>query len=119
MIYKQGDIVLLPFPFTDQQGTKVRPGIVVSNSLVNSTSTDVIIAQLTTQNLSSNVLAIELSNNHVAISFKPPHNTQFVYCKKVLVIDSNLIIKRISAVADQAKMEQILKKIQSVFDIEL
>ncbi|WP_299290002.1 type II toxin-antitoxin system PemK/MazF family toxin [uncultured Mucilaginibacter sp.] len=48
MPYKQGDVVLLPFPFTNQQGSKVRPGIVVSNSLVNQTSKDVIIVQLTT-----------------------------------------------------------------------
>ncbi len=32
MQYNQGDVVLLPFPFTDQQGSKVRPGIVVSKS---------------------------------------------------------------------------------------
>lgn len=43
MFYNQGDVVLLPFPFTSQQGSKVRPGIIVSNSLVNDKSTNVII----------------------------------------------------------------------------
>ncbi|WP_419802337.1 type II toxin-antitoxin system PemK/MazF family toxin [Mucilaginibacter sp.] len=119
MTYKQGDVVLLPFPFTDQQGTKVRPGIVVSNALVSNVSTDVIIVQLTTQNLSSNALAVELNNKHITIPFKPPHNTQFVYCKKVLVIDSQIIIKKISAVADKVKLKEILTVIKSVFDIEL
>ena len=118
MYYKQGDIVLLPFPFTNQQEIKVRPGIVVSNSLVNHTSNDVIIVQLTTQNLDKRPLAIEINNNHLSIPFKSPHNKQFVYCKKVLVIDSELIIKKITTVADSSKMEEILGTIKSVFDKE-
>lgn len=119
MTYKQGDIVLLPFPFTNQAETKVRPGIIVSNTLVNNTSADVIIVQLTTQNLFGYSLAVELNNNHITIPFKPPHNTQFVYCKKVLVIDSSLIIKKISDITDKSKLEEILNKIKSVFNIEL
>ncbi|MVN21354.1 type II toxin-antitoxin system PemK/MazF family toxin [Mucilaginibacter arboris] len=118
MVYQQGDVVLLPFPFTNQHGAKVRPGIVVSNSMVNNTSADVIIVQLTTQNPNNNVLAVEINNSHVAIPFKPPHNAQYVYCKKVLVIDNVLIIKKISRIAEKAKMEQILERIKSVFDIE-
>jgi len=110
--------VLLPFPFTDQQGFKVRPGIVVSNSLVNHTSKDVIIVQLTTQNPINSTLSVEINNTHVSLSFKPPHNTQYVYCKKVLVIDSNLIIKKITAIKDNFKPEEILGTIKSVFDRE-
>lgn len=118
MQYNQGDIVLLPFPFTDQQGFKVRPGIVVSNSSVNNSSKDVIIVQLTTQNPANRSLTIEINNRHLTIPFKAPHNEQYVYCKKVLVVDSNLIIKKITSIQDVSKMEAILEKIKSVFDVE-
>ncbi len=118
MQYNQGDIVLLPFPFTDQQGFKVRPGIVVSNSLVNYTSKDVIIVQLTTQNPTNRSLTVEINNNHLTVPFKAPHNGQYVYCKKVLVIDADLIIKKITSIEDVSKMKEILEKIKSVFDIE-
>lgn len=118
MQYNQGDIVLLPFPFTDQQGFKVRPGIVVSNSLVNHSSKDVIIVQLTTQNPPNKRLTVEINNKHLTVPFKAPHNEQCVYCKKVLVVDSNLIIKKITAIKDVSKMEEILEKIKSVFNIE-
>lgn len=118
MQYNQGDIVLLPFPFTDQQGFKVRPGIVVSNSLVNHSSNDVIIVQLTTQNPTNRSLTVKINNIHLTVPFKAPHNEQYVYCKKVLVIDADLIIKKITSIEDVSKMKEILEKIKSVFDIE-
>jgi mRNA interferase MazF len=33
--YKFGDIVLVPFPFTDQTTTKKRPAIIVSSNAYN------------------------------------------------------------------------------------
>lgn len=118
MQYNQGDVALLPFPFTYQLGSKVRPGIVVSNSLVNHVSEDVIIVQPTTQNPSNRSLIVEINNAHLSVPFKAPHNEQYVYCKKVLVIDGNLIIKKITSIQDVSKMKEILDKIKSVFDLE-
>jgi mRNA interferase MazF len=31
MMYKQRDIVVMPFPFTDLSNVKLRPGIIISN----------------------------------------------------------------------------------------
>ena len=121
MQYNQGDVVLLPFPFTDQQSSKVRPGIVVSNSLVIHASKDVIIVQLTTQNPANRTLTVRIDNidnKHLSIPFKAPHNEQYIYCKKVLVIDSDLIIKKIISIQDTSKMEEVLEKIKPVFDLE-
>lgn len=116
MIYKQGDIILVPFPFTDQTGSKKRPAIVVSNNIVNK-SDDVVIAQLTSQDISG-PLSIEITNSDVSIPFKPPYNRQFIYCKKLVVIEKSLIEKKITMITNQAKKQDILKKIQSIFDLE-
>lgn len=46
--YKRGDIVLLPFPFTDQSGTKRRPAVVLSTDAYNLRRADLIVAPITT-----------------------------------------------------------------------
>ena len=44
---KQGDIVLIPIPFTDLSSTKQRPVIVVSNDAYNRHSADVVVVAMT------------------------------------------------------------------------
>ena len=44
----QKEIVLLPFPFSDLERTKVRPALVVSNNDFNKKSDDCIMVPLTT-----------------------------------------------------------------------
>ena len=36
-VYKQRDIVLIPFPYTDLTGTKLRPAVIISNKRLNET----------------------------------------------------------------------------------
>lgn len=36
--YKFGDVVLVPFPFTDQSASKKRPAVVVSSSAYHATT---------------------------------------------------------------------------------
>ncbi len=45
--YKQWDIVLVPFPFTDQQQSKRRPGLVFSPNIYNQAGSDIIIVFMT------------------------------------------------------------------------
>ncbi len=47
--YKQGDVLLVPYPFTDQSGSKQRPSVVVSGDGYNQTHPDVILAPITSQ----------------------------------------------------------------------
>jgi len=44
-----GDVVLVPFPFTDQSGTKKRPAAVVSNASYNASRRDIVIMAITSQ----------------------------------------------------------------------
>ena len=40
-VYSFGDVILVPFPFTDQTGTKKRPAVIVSNAAYNQERRDV------------------------------------------------------------------------------
>ena len=44
-----GDVVLVPFPFADQSGTKKRPAVVVSSSGYNASRRDIVIIAITSQ----------------------------------------------------------------------
>lgn len=49
MAFERGDVVLLPFPFTDQSTTKVRPAIVVSSAEYMAIERDIIVAGVTSR----------------------------------------------------------------------
>jgi mRNA interferase MazF len=44
-----GDVVLVPFPFTDQSGVKKRPAVIVSGSAYNASRRDIVIMAITSQ----------------------------------------------------------------------
>ncbi len=44
-----GNVVLVPFPFTDQSGSKQRPAVMISNSNYNRQRSDLVIMAITSQ----------------------------------------------------------------------
>lgn len=48
-IYNFGDVVLVPFPFTDQTGTKKRPAVIVSSAAYNNGRRDLVLMAVTSQ----------------------------------------------------------------------
>ena len=51
--YEFGDILLVPFPFTDQTTAKKRPAVVVSSAAYNRNRPDIILMAVTSQEHSS------------------------------------------------------------------
>jgi PemK-like, MazF-like toxin of type II toxin-antitoxin system len=47
--YSFGDVVLVPFPFTDQTGNKKRPAVVISSAAYHRARTDLILMAVTSQ----------------------------------------------------------------------
>lgn len=45
--YERGDVVLVPFPFSNQRSTKKRPAVVISSSAHNSAHPDIVIIAVT------------------------------------------------------------------------
>jgi mRNA interferase MazF len=48
-IYSFGDVLLVPFPFTDQTTTKKRPTIVISSDSYNQSKPDILLIAVTSQ----------------------------------------------------------------------
>jgi mRNA interferase MazF len=49
MMYKQGDIVLLPVPFSDLTNRKQRPVLVISSNSYNEVTDDIVVVAITSQ----------------------------------------------------------------------
>lgn len=61
MTFSQGDILLIPIPFTDLSSSKKRPVIVISNDQYNSLFEDIIVVAVTS-NLASVRFSIPINN---------------------------------------------------------
>ncbi len=87
---KKGDIVLLPFPFTDLSGNKTRPALVlISNPL------DVTVAFITTQigwQDANDLLLIADSNNGLK-------RDSLIRLSKLATIDSGLVLGKLGEIS--------------------
>ncbi len=93
MSVQKGDIVLVPFPFTDLSATKVRPALVL---WVNTTGDDVTLCFISSQNinnLSSEEFLLEPSNSDFAITGLKIASK--VRVTRVATIEKRLIARRI------------------------
>ena len=63
--YDRGDVVLVPFPFSDLSGAKRRPALVVTTAEYNEASNDVVIAQIT-----GNTSSRPLTGDHILSKWK-------------------------------------------------
>lgn len=102
----QGDIILLPFPFTDlSNNSKRRPAIVISNSLVN--KTDDVICALITSNLRNDEFSYKLDNKDLATALKVPSE---IRCHRLFTADKNIVVKKISSL-NKGKHKSLIDKI--------
>jgi mRNA interferase MazF len=91
----QRDIVLIPYPFSDQSRTKIRPGLILSNDKYNARSEDVVICAIT-----SNIIAREYSIlvDEKNLEQKGLHTRSAVLANKLLTIKKTLVIKTIARI---------------------
>ena len=90
-MYQRGDIVLVPFPFTDHHSTKKRPALIISNDLVNAYS-DVIVVMITSQH-KADFFEIEIDTED---AYPTLPKRSYVRCHKIAIIDSRTFIAKIS-----------------------
>ena len=89
---KQGDVVLLPFPFTNLRTTKQRPAVVLSSDAFNAGRQDVIVLAITSQipaSLNAEDYPLSTEDQRLAGLPKP----SIVKTGKLLTIDQRLIRK--------------------------
>ena len=107
-----GEVLLVPFPFTDQQGVKQRPAVVVSSAAYNADRPDVLIMAITSV-LRSPVSALAfaeavLADWQAAGLIKPS-----VFKPVFTTLEQRLIIRRLGSVSghDAALLRTVLASV--------
>lgn len=109
MTYQFGDIVLVPFPFTDQSATKQRPGVVISSSAYNRVRRDVILMAITSQVRGSGAYGEALVRDWQAANLLKPSAIKPV----LATLEQGLIIKSLGKLSayDQQQLKEMIGKI--------
>ena len=89
--YSFGDIVLVPFPFTDQTTTKKRPAVVVSSEEYNTDRPDLIIMAITSRLHQVDKLGEKLVNDWQGAGLIKPS----VFKPILATVENTLVIKKL------------------------
>ena len=96
IMYKQGEIVLVPFPYSDLSSTKRRPLLIASNNKYNEKCNDVVVCVISSQISKHDAYSIDLSNDDLEYGILPEKST--IKTHKLFTIDKNKILKKFSIV---------------------
>jgi mRNA interferase MazF len=107
---EQKDLLLVPFPFSDQSGRKVRPVIVISNNEFNKYSDDVIVIGVTS-NILKDKYTINLTNNNLDEG-KLLTNC-IIKVENLLKLDKELVIKKIGKI-NKETLKNIIDRLSTI-----
>ncbi len=107
-MYKQGTIVLTPFPFTDLSGDKVRPAVIVSNNLKGD---DVIVVFITSKASKGahTIAVIPSKSNGLKVSSK-------IVCSKIATLSKKVILGELGVLDKKENME-VLKTMKYILGL--
>jgi mRNA interferase MazF len=108
MKYSKGDIVVIPVPFTDNQTTKKRPAVVVSNEDVHARG-DIVVVQITSQN-KNDMFSFPLLDTDLTIALP---KQSYIRTYKLFVLEECLIEKKVSSLTMSA-YKRLYKSIRKI-----
>ncbi len=107
---EQRDLLLVPFPFSDQRGRKVRPVVVISNKNFNINSEDILVAGVTS-NISKDKYAVPLKNKDLEEGRL--YSPCCIKSENILKVDKEIILKKIGKIK-RDRMNLVIKIILDI-----
>jgi mRNA interferase MazF len=107
--FEFGDIILVPFPFTDQSTTKKRPAVVISSEIYNTERPDLIIMAVTSQIKSVRVIGEVIIKDWQEAGLLKPSVVKPV----ITTMEKSLVIKTMGLLreSDQKLLHESLQEI--------
>jgi mRNA interferase MazF len=116
-IYQFGEVVLVPFPFTNQVESKKRPAVIISSPAYNTNRPDLLIMAITSQaHTAPDFATITVVDWQSAGLLKPS------FAKPVLTtLEQSLVIRRMGNLSprDQQSLHQMLTQIFGIGSLSL
>ena len=107
--YKRGDVVLVPFPFTDLSSAKQRPAHVISADSFNSIRDDVLVTAITSQ-IPAQLAADEFAIPAGELAACGLPKASILRLTKLVALHRRLMIKRIG-ILPTATVIQVLAQV--------
>lgn len=118
MPYKKGDVVLVPFPFSDSATEKKRPAVIIQCDALNNRLDTVTIAQVT-----SNISRAKRERSQVFVDIATTSGRETgmlmdsaVKCETIATIAKSRIIKTIGRL-DGGLKKELDKSLRAAFDL--
>ena len=108
-MYKQGDILLVPLPYSDMTSMKKRPVLVLSNDLYNKQTEDIIVAAIT-----SNIRGIDfeiLIDNDSMLEGTLP-KVSCIRSDKIYTLSKEIIVKKYGELSETKVKDVKIKLIE-------
>ncbi len=107
---KQGEIFLVPIPFSDLQSVKKRPILVISNDQDNDVNKDIVVLAITS-NLSEKKYAIEINNDDLDDGQLKVKSC--IRCDKIYTLSQDIIVRKFGKVSEGV-IEKVRLKIMEL-----
>lgn len=108
--YSFGDIVLVPFPFTDQSAAKKRPAVIVSSNAYHYARPDLVIMAVTSQVRPSSSFGEVMVQGWQAAGLLKPSAIEPV----ITTIDASLVMRALGKLA-QADIASLRRSLAAIF----
>jgi mRNA interferase MazF len=106
MKYKQGDIVLIPYPYTDLSNAKQRPAVIISNDAAN--KQNYIVAKITSV-IRNDWFSFSISNTHID---RELNRESEVRTNELFTVSPTIIIKKFGSFRKESlkQLTEIIKE---------
>ena len=107
--FNKGDVVLVPFPFSDQSITKRRPAVIISSDIYNNTSQDILIMAITGQTRGPMGIGEFLVENWSGAGLLKSSAVK----SAISTIEKRLVLKKLGSLSskDLSALEKALKEL--------
>jgi len=112
-IYDQGDIVLVPFPFTDSSTLKKRPALVISVRWFNSIKGDHILVGITASFQPDNLDADMIHIRGRELTDTSLYDESVIKAGSIFTVNTKLIIHKIGRL-NHSLTKKVLEKISQI-----